>query len=305
MDSTGTFNIAKILAKYKICTALHKFYDVNELYNFFKNNEELKNYVFITLGITDNDHSKYNFIKKLFTPNLVCIDVANGYTEKFVDFVKKFRNENRDQIIMAGNVVTPEMTEQLILSGVDIVKIGIGNGSVCTTRKLTGIGYPQLSAVIECADAAHGLKGHICSDGGLKVEGDFAKAFGGGADFVMVGGMFAGHDECNGEIIIKKIVTNELDENNNRKIVEEKYMKFYGMSSDTAMEKYYGKIEYYRASEGKTVLVPYKGPIEKTIKEILGGLRSACTYVGAEKLKELSKRTTFVCVNRQMNDKFS
>lgn len=305
MDTTGTFKMAEVLSKYKICTALHKFYSINEIIDFFKKNEDLKKYVFITIGIRKEDEEKFYQIKNHINVEMVCIDVANGYTETFVDFIKKFREKNKDITIMAGNVVTPEMTEQLILSGVDIVKIGIGNGSVCTTRKLTGVGYPQLSAIMECADAAHGLKGHICCDGGLKVEGDFAKAYGAGADFIMVGGLFAGHSECDGEIIIKKKITDELDENNNRKIIEEKFMKFYGMSSDTAMKKYYGEVAEYRASEGKTVLVPFKGSIENTIKEILGGLRSACTYVGASKLKELHKRTTFVIVNRQMNDKFN
>jgi GMP reductase len=215
----------------------------------------------------------------------ICIDVANGYSEYFSEFVKKIRDENPQSRIMAGNVVTAEMTEELILSGADIVKIGIGPGSVCTTRKMTGVGYPQLSAIIECADAAHGLGGLICADGGIKVPGDFGKAFGAGADFVMCGGIFAGHDECGGE-------------------VEDGYMSFYGMSSDTAMNKHAGGVANYRTSEGKTVKVPYKGPVENTIKEILGGLRSTCTYVGATKLKELSKRTTFIMVNRQLNNKF-
>src|SRR5690606_6149752 len=184
---------------------------------------------------------------------------------------------------------TGEMVEELLLSGADIIKVGIGPGSVCTTRVKTGVGYPQLSAIIECADAAHGLGGQIISDGGCTVPGDVAKAFGAGADFVMLGGMFSGHDECEGEVL----------HNGKRK-----FMKFYGMSSDTAMNKHFGKIEEYRASEGKTVLVPYRGPVENTIMEILGGLRSACTYAGARRLKDLPKCTTFVRVNRQLNQRF-
>ena len=216
--------------------------------------------------------------------------MANGYSEYFTDVIKQVRDAWPDSVIMAGNVVTGEMTEQLILSGADIVKVGIGPGSVCTTRLKTGIGYPQLSAVIECADAAHGLKGLVCSDGGCVAPGDVAKAFGGGADFVMLGGMLAGHDECLGEPIEKE---------------GKKYKRFYGMSSSEAMKKYAGGVANYRSSEGKSVDIPYKGPIENTVLDILGGLRSTCTYVGAPQLKELSKRTTFIRVNQQMNEVFS
>uniref|UniRef100_UPI0035900B1B GMP reductase 2-like isoform X2 n=1 Tax=Myxine glutinosa TaxID=7769 RepID=UPI0035900B1B len=202
---------------------------------------------------------------------------------------KQFASKHRD-CLPAGNVVTGEMVEELILSGADIIKVGIGPGSVCTTRKKTGVGYPQLSAVIECADAAHGLKGHIISDGGCTCPGDVAKAFGAGADFTMLGGMLAGHDECGGET---------LDRNG------KKFKIFYGMSSDTAMEKYAGGIADYRASEGKAVEVPYLGDVEHTIRDILGGLRSTCTYVGAAKLKELGRRTTFIRVTQQVNYMFS
>jgi GMP reductase len=215
--------------------------------------------------------------------------VANGYTENFVTFCKRMRDEHPHLTIMAGNVVTGDMTEALILAGVDIVKVGIGPGSVCTTRKMTGVGYPQLSATIECADAAHGLGGHICTDGGCTVPGDLAKAFGGGADFIMLGGMLAGHDESTGDIVEKN---------------GDKFKRFYGMSSATAMEKYAGGVAKYRASEGKEVLVPYRGPVENALQDILGGVRSACTYVGARKLKELSKRTTFVRVTQQINEVF-
>jgi GMP reductase len=215
----------------------------------------------------------------------VCIDVANGYTQAFVEFIKKFRERYPSVILMAGNVVTPEMTEELILAGVDIVKVGIGPGSVCTTRKMTGIGYPQLSAVIECADAAHGLRGHIIADGGCSVPGDIVKAFAAGADFVMLGGMLAGHKEGG---------ASSFGDN-----------RFYGMSSDTAMDLHNGGVANYRASEGKTVEIPYRGEVSRTIQDILGGLRSACTYVGASELKELSKRTTFVRVTQQLNETLS
>lgn len=443
MDTIGTFAMAKSLANEHMFTSLHKHYPLNELLDFYKSNSEIASYVFYTLGTVKTDFDKFLELNTIlynslgYTPiHNICLDVANGYTEYFVDSIKRLREKFPKITLMAGNVVTAEMTEELIMSGADIVKVGIGPGcfapgqkvktetglkniedidkgekvlthtgvyktvtntfrfddkksivnvngikatpnhefyvlykkykeivtddnihqyaewikakdltkdyllqklrvynntvlketnmrfelieidvletesydgytydleveedhsyniegvvvhnSVCTTRLKTGVGYPQLSATIECADAAHGLGGLICTDGGLKVAGDFGKAFGAGADFVMCGGIFAGHDECGGEIVNGK-------------------MKFYGMSSDTAMNMYSGGVAAYRASEGKTVEVPYRGPINNTILEILGGLRSTCTYIGALKLKELSKRTTFVMVNRQLNNKF-
>jgi GMP reductase len=245
----------------------------------------------VSTGILQKDMDK---LDKILTavPHIpmICIDVANGYAEAFVKCIRDVRAKYPTKAIMAGNVVTKEMTEELIFSGADIVKVGIGPGSVCTTRKQTGVGYPQLSAVLECADAAHGLGGRIISDGGCTCPGDIAKAFGGGADFVMLGGMLAGHDECAGEVI---------------EINGEYFKMFYGMSSDTAMQKYAGGVAQYRSSEGKTVKVPYRGPIDETIRDILGGVRSACTYVGAGALRELSKRTTFVRVTQQLNTVFT
>jgi len=205
--------------------------------------------------------------------------------------VRKVRAAYPEHTILAGNVVTGEMVEELLLSGADIIKVGIGPGSVCTTRKKTGVGYPQLSAVLECADAAHGLGGHIISDGGCTCPGDVAKAFGAGADFVMMGGMLAGHDQSGGEIKVKDNGT--------------KVKLFYGMSSATAMEKHSGGVAEYRASEGKTVEVPYRGDVNATILDVLGGIRSACTYTGAGKLKEMPKRTTFIRVSQQLNEIFS
>jgi len=230
----------------------------------------------------------YNLDEIEYDLKWICLDVANGYTERFMDFVKIMRQHEstKNSIIIAGNVCTPEATEEIILAGADIVKIGIGPGSVCTTRKITGVGFPQLSATIECADAAHGLGGHIITDGGCVVAGDISKSFGAGADFVMLGGMFAGHDECEGE-------------------KEGDRMKFYGMSSEDAQIRHYGKKVNYRASEGKTVYVDYKGSVKNTVEEILGGLRSSCTYAGAKTLKDLPKCTTFVRVNRQLNEVYS
>jgi GMP reductase len=220
---------------------------------------------------------------------MICIDVANGYREVFLNFVKKVRGEFPEKIIIAGNVATREMTEALILAGADIVKVGIGPGSVCTTRKVAGVGYPQLSAISECADAAHGLNGHVMSDGGCSSPGDVAKAFAAGADFVMLGGMLAGHDESGGELIEDS---------------GSAYKSFYGMSSAKAMETHYGEIADHRAPEGKEVRVPYRGPLEVTVQSILGGLRSACSYVGARRIKDLPKCTTFIRVSMTTNEVF-
>ena len=219
---------------------------------------------------------------------MICIDVANGYREVFLDFVRRVRKEFPDRIVIAGNVATREMTEALILAGADIVKVGIGPGSVCTTRKVAGVGYPQLSAIAECADAAHGLLGHVMADGGCSSPGDVAKAFAAGADFVMLGGMFAGHDESGGELI----------ENGDGRM----YKSFYGMSSAKAMESHYGEVAKHRAPEGKEVRVPYRGALETTVQSVLGGLRSACSYVGARRIKDLPKCATFIRVSQTTNE---
>lgn len=297
MDGVGTMAMAETFKDMEqgMTVALHKHYPVNDLLDFYEKNGS-KN-IWYSLGVSEKDEEK---LDEFLASNLhksgkgidkICIDVANGYSERFVDFIKRVRAKVPEAVIMAGNVVTGEMVEQLILNGADVVKVGIGPGSVCTTRKMTGVGYPQLSAIIECADAAHGLGGHICSDGGCTVPGDLAKAFGAGADFVMLGGMFAGHDQCEGTV---------QDDPETGK----KYVTFYGMSSATAMDKHAGGVAEYRASEGKTVRIPYRGDVQDTVRDILGGIRSACTYVGATRLKELSKRTTFVRVTQQLNTVF-
>jgi GMP reductase len=290
MDTTGTMELARVLDRFGLSTALHKHYEPDQYTSFFRALER-KSAAFYSMGITRNDEEKFKQVMQACGDALqyVCIDVANGYHENFATFVQRIRAQAPHIVIMAGNVVTGEMTEELVLSGADIVKVGIGPGSVCTTRKMTGVGYPQLSAIIESADAAHGLGGHICADGGCTTPGDVAKAFGGGADFVMLGGMFAGHDESGGDLVERG---------------GEKFKRFYGMSSKAAMEKYSGGVAEYRAAEGKEVLVPHRGPVAVTVQEILGGVRSACTYVGARRLKEFSKRTTFVRVAQQVNEVF-
>jgi GMP reductase len=301
MDGVGTFEMADELASQGLFTCLVKTYSVQELVSYFDTDMyERTNFVAMSIGITDKDHMKFREVYEQCDGNLkyVCIDVANGYSNRFRDFVAQFRSLYPNIVIIAGNVVTGEMTEELILAGADIVKVGIGPGSVCTTRIQTGVGYPQLSAVIECADAAHGLGGHIIADGGCTCPGDVAKAFAAGADFVMLGGMLAGHDEGGGEVITKIYETNEViktDDGFFESVYEEKqFVQFYGMSSKSANEKHFGGLKDYRSSEGRTVLVPYRGAVMNTVQDILGGVRSTCTYAGAVKLKHLSKCTTFV-----------
>lgn len=288
MDTVGTFEMAMALSEHELFTAIHKHYTIEAWKSFLSNApKDISNYIAISTGTGKQDAEKLKAISSL-NANLkfICIDVANGYSEHFVNFVKQTRTQYPDKVIIAGNVVTGEMVEELLLAGADIIKVGIGPGSVCTTRVKTGVGYPQLSAIIECADAAHGLGGHIISDGGCTTPGDVAKAFGAGADFVMLGGMLAGHDESGGELMERNGI---------------QHKQFYGMSSDTAMDKHIGGVADYRASEGKTVEVPYRGKVETTLQDILGGVRSTCTYVGAQRLKELTKRTTFIRVEEQEN----
>lgn len=291
MDTIATFEVAEVLAKRKVMTAVHKHYSVDEWKAWASKAKEVLPYIAVSTGILAKDMAKTEAILTAVPEvSMICVDVANGYSEAFVKCIREVRAKYPTKTIMAGNVVTKEMTEELIFSGADIIKVGIGPGSVCTTRKQTGVGYPQLSAVLECADAAHGLGGRIISDGGCTCPGDVAKAFGAGADFVMLGGMLAGHDECSGALV---------EENG------EYFKVFYGMSSDTAMKKHAGGVAEYRSSEGKTVRVPYRGPMDETIRDILGGVRSACTYVGASSVREMSKRTTFIRVTQQLNTVFT
>jgi len=304
MDGVGTFEMADKLAEGKIFTCLVKTYSINELVNYFDSDmPERTDYVAMSIGITDADHAKFRDVYEQTGSRLkyVCIDVANGYSSRFRDTVSEFRMMYPNLVIIAGNVVTGEMTEELILAGADIVKVGIGPGSVCTTRIQTGVGYPQLSAVMECADAAHGLGGHIIADGGCTCPGDVAKAFAGGADFVMLGGMLAGHDQGGGEVITKKYITDEMSTGTTRKIEEKKFVQFYGMSSDAANTKHFGGLKDYRSSEGREVLVPYRGDVAATVQDLLGGLRSTCTYAGALRLKHLMRCTTFVRCTQQFN----
>lgn len=290
MDTIGTFEMYKSLAKHNIMTTIHKHYSIEDWNNFLKNDIDY-DLLILSTGISKEDMEKTRKIFEM-APNLnfLCIDVANGYSETFLHCIQKCREEFKDKTIIAGNVVTPDMVRDVIKAGADIVKIGIGPGSVCTTRKKTGIGYPQLSAILDCEEMARSLGAHIISDGGCTVPGDLAKAFGAGADFVMLGGMLSGHDECGGKTI-----------NINGNLFKE----FYGMSSSTAMSKYSGGVAEYRASEGKHVRVSYKGPVHDTIIDILGGLRSTCTYTNSSNLELLRKNTQFIKVSQQTNEIFS
>ena len=292
MDGVGTFAMAKVLQEHKMITVLRKHYSLDDWKTAIGDGVKMK-YLSVCTGtgvIWDKNALDYAVMKEVLKryPDIpfICVDVANGYHENYGDFIERLRYEHQDKTIIAGNVITAEMTEELILRGADIVKCGIGPGSVCTTRLMTGVGVPQLSGIIECADAANGVGGHIIADGGCVYPGDVAKAFGAGAHFVMLGGMLAGHDEAEGEIIDGKV-------------------QFYGMSSNAAMSKHGSRKDGYRGAEGKVVQIPHKGKVSDTITEVLGGVRSACTYIGAKRLKDMGKCTTFVRVNNVVNKVFN
>ena len=295
MDGVGTFEMARELAHYKILTALVKHYNVEELVEFFGNKDDVTKYAIYSTGTSNDDFDKFRLFNEMCDdagvtkPFAVCVDVANGYTTHFEDQCSYIAEEYPEYVLIAGNVVTPERVEQLYECGVDVVKVGIGPGSVCTTRKLTGVGYPQLSAIIECSQVARDAGGKLISDGGCTCPGDVAKAFGAGADLVMLGGMLAGHAEGGGDDIT---------------VGEHHFRKFYGMSSKEAQHKHNGGVAEYRSSEGKEVLVPYRGNVEHTIMDMLGGLRSACTYLGAEDITQMHRKTKFIKVNRVLNNTF-
>lgn len=286
MDTTGTFEMYNVLSKYKMITCFHKHYKIEDYPSDLN-----PDYYALSTGISDNDYIKLEELIKKLNPVFVCIDVANGYMFSFVNFVKKVSLNYPDLVIICGNVVSREMVEELIINAnADIIKVGIGSGASCTTRTQTGVGMPQLSCILECADASHGLNAYTMSDGGCINPGDISKAFGANSDFVMLGSMFAGHEESGGECVIED---------------GKKYKIFYGMSSEYAMTKHFGEMSTHRSSEGKVVKLLYKGNVEKTIQNILGGIRSCCTYIGAKQIKDISKCTTFIRVNRQLNTSLS
>ena len=293
MDGVGTFAMAKELGKLAMMTALVKHYTLEELVEFYSDNQNLTSYAIYSMGMSVKDRHKFvKFNQEMEDsgknpPTTVCVDVANGYTRQFEEFLAEMSETYPQYILMAGNVVTPDQTDRLIECGVDIVKVGIGPGSVCTTRRLTGVGFPQFSAVVECSEAARDAGGMVVADGGITCPGDAAKAFGAGANLIMLGGYLAGHDEGGGKINSSKSPST---------------IKFYGMASKEAQEKHHGGLADYRASEGKVVEIPYKGKVSETLKELLGGLRSACTYIGAESIDQMHRKAKFIRVNRQLNN---
>ena len=284
MDSTGTFEVYNVLSKYNMITAMNKFYTVEDYLQAGNLDPDL---FMVSIGISNGELLNLKNILEAVPCNWICIDIANGYIKPFMDFCKLVRSYYPDKIIVAGNVATEEIVKDLIVDGgVDVVKIGIGPGSACTTRLKTGVGVPQLSAVMKCAEAAHNAGGYIIADGGITCPGDVSKAFGAGADFVMIGGQFAGCDETPGEIIEKD---------------GKLYKKFHGMSSKKAMETHYGKMNKYRAAEGREMLIPYKGALCDTVDDYLGGLRSTCTYIGSKTIQDMPECTTFGLVKQQLN----
>ena len=291
MDTTGTFEVYDILSEFRMITCFHKHYTLEDFKARLNTKPALNpEFFMVSVGINEDYLNYFAEIVKATNAKWICIDVANGYMNKVVEFTRKVRTMFPNKIIVAGNVASQEMVEELILNGkADVVKEGIGPGSACLTRRKTGVGVPQLSSIIECADGAHGVNGCIIGDGGITCPGDLAKAFGGGADFVMVGGQFSGHDENPGETEI---------------IDGKKYKLFYGMSSEHAMKKHYGKMASYRSSEGRLIKVPYKGSLVNTVKDYLGGLRSTCAYINAHTIKNIPKCTTFLVVGQQLNTHF-
>jgi len=288
MDGVGTFSMAKVLQEYKMMTVITKSTTPEKWKQAVGSGVRLQS-VSVCTGTNkmwDQDAQDYYYMQEILKafPDIkfITVDVANAYHENFVDFIKRVRDEFPDKVIIAGNVVTPEMTEELIINGADVVKIGIGPGSVCTTRTMTGVGVPQFSAILDCADAANGVDGHIMADGGCVHPGDIAKAFGGGAHMVMIGGMLAGHDESEQEVVNGKV-------------------EFYGMSSDRAREVHGKRKDGYRGNEGRLISLPHRGPVQETVEDLLGGVRSACTYIGARRLKDMPKCASFVTVHNNIN----
>ena len=307
MDGVGTFEVADVLRSHGLFTCLAKYYGAKEIADYFSEDPGRTSHCAVTIGVSDGDEEKFKEIAHRLNGALryACLDVANGYMAHFVDRIREFREEYPGIALIAGNVVTPEQTMVLAEAGADVVKVGIGSGSVCETRTKTGVGYPQLSAVSECAAAARKRGAKIVSDGGCITPGDVAKAFAAGADFVMIGGMLAGHREGGGQLVTKRYRTNEIGSDGEPLIEERQFVEFYGMSSKSANEKHYGGLKDYRASEGRTVQIPLKPSLNETLLDLLGGLRSTCTYVGARNIAELKRRARFVRCHNTHNKVFA
>lgn len=304
MATTGTFEMAREMQKHQMFCALHKHYSAEELIQFLENNKKefgTNDYIFISTGLRKDDFAKLQTVMKTGLCNNICLDAPNGYINGFVQHLNRIRTAFPNSIIMAGNIVTPEKTVELIQNGADVVKLGIGSGSACSTRVKTGVGRPQLSTIIDCVSASKRYEGLVCSDGGVQKPADYIKAIGVHADFVMMGGYLAGCSEAGGKLITKLVKSPFVDDNCDYIMEERKYKLFYGMSSEYAQDQHYNGLADYRASEGIKVLTPYKGPVKKTIQDLEGGLRSALTYVGAQDIEEFPHKITFYKVRRQLN----
>jgi GMP reductase len=321
--SFTSFEMAKALARHKMIACLHKYHSLNDLIQYFKNLTQL-DYTFISIGYKKSDLNHLLKFKEEtgLQPN-ICIDVPNGHMDAFVKYCKKVRDSFPESIILAGNVTNTSSTQELLIyGGVDIVKIGIGGGSACTTRFMTGCGLPQLSCCLENTYVAHGLQngnkklGLVCSDGGHKSVGDVCKALCAGSDFVMLGGYFAGTDECDGEWEYeyrRAIISNNgevlqewwqpLNPGDKEEIKRKTQFTYYGMSTHHAQQVFEENQKSYRASEGTKIKVKYKGPIEKVIQELLGGIRSCCCYIGSDSVKYMSKCSQFCRVNQIHSNK--
>jgi GMP reductase len=317
-----SFDMAKELANHKMIACLHKYHSLDELSNYFNSNPQNINYTFVSIGYKKSDLNHLLELKNKINiqPN-ICIDVPNGHMDAFVKYCKKVRENFPESIIIAGNVTNTSSTQELIIyGGVDIVKIGIGGGSACTTRFLTGCGVPQLSCCLENSYIAHGLQngekklGLVCSDGGHKTVGDVCKALCAGSDFVMLGGYFAGTESCNGEWTFEHKAY--LNKDNKYKDInwwqpnspgyetEKRKTKFtyYGMSTHHSQQLYEDNIKHYRASEGTKITVEYKGTVDRVIQELLGGIRSCCCYIGADTIKNMNKCAEFCRVSKIHNN---
>lgn len=311
MGTIGNFNVSRKMLNNGLFACLHKYHNINDLIDFYKElidkGDDTWRRCLLAIGLRDDGIDKLRTLnEKLGVQVGVKFDVPNGYIPQVKEKVIELRKEFPEMFIMVGNVVTSDITEDLILSGADCVAVGIGPGGQCLTREQTGCGRPQLSAIIECADAAHQVGGMVCGDGGITCPGDLGKAFGAGADFIMIGSMFAGTLEADGDIVSKWIFTGEYEPADDGSGFEphlelKEFKKFYGMSSTLAQETFGNGKPKYRASEGRVTLVPYAGDIDGVIEELLGGLRSTMTYIGAWKLKNIPKQCTFYKVHNQLN----
>lgn len=316
MGTIGNFEVSRKMLNNGLFACLHKHHPLEDLLSFYK---ELFSYgdgiwrrCLLSIGLRDNGIEKLRTINKELGVQIgIKFDVPNGYIPQVKERVIELRKEFPEMFIMVGNVVTGDITEDLILSGADCVAVGIGNGAQCLTRRQTGCGRPQFSALVECSDAAHQVGGMVCCDGGITCPGDLGKAFGAGSDFIMIGSLFAGTDEADGEIITKWINNGEYDRflydigyKFEPHLEEKKFKQFYGMSSTLAQEKFGNGKPSYRASEGRVTLMPYVGSIDGVIEELLGGLRSTMTYIGAKNLKDIPKQSVFFKVHNQLNQTF-